>query len=55
MVNRRDAGTSGRPPARGHDHETDSGAMALAEKRWRAKLGLPNGLIERVRAERVQE
>jgi probable rRNA maturation factor len=33
----------------GHDHETDSGAMARAEKRWRAKLGLPNGLIERVR------
>jgi probable rRNA maturation factor len=34
----------------GHDHETDSGAMARAEKRWRAKLGLANGLIERVRA-----
>jgi probable rRNA maturation factor len=34
----------------GHDHETDSGAMARAEKRWRAKLGLPSGLIERVRA-----
>ena len=34
----------------GHDHESDSGAMARAEKRWRAKLGLPNGLIERVRA-----
>ncbi len=34
----------------GHDHETDSGAMARAEKRWRAKLGLPNGLIERVRS-----
>jgi probable rRNA maturation factor len=33
----------------GHDHESDSGAMARAEKRWRAKLGLPNGLIERVR------
>jgi probable rRNA maturation factor len=33
----------------GHDHETDSGAMARAEKRCRAKLGLPNGLIERVR------
>ena len=33
----------------GHDHDTDSGAMARAEKRWRAKLGLPNGLIERVR------
>ncbi len=34
----------------GHDHETDSGAMARAEKRWRTKLGLPNGLIERVRS-----
>ena len=34
----------------GHDHEADSGAMARAEKRWRAKLGLPNGLIERVRS-----
>ena len=33
----------------GHDHESDSGAMARAEKRWRSKLGLPNGLIERVR------
>lgn len=33
----------------GHDHDSDSGAMARAEKRWRAKLGLPNGLIERVR------
>ena len=34
----------------GHDHDTDSGAMARAEKRWRAKLGLPIGLIERVRS-----
>jgi probable rRNA maturation factor len=34
----------------GLDHETDSGAMARAEKRWRTRLGLPNGLIERVRA-----
>ena len=33
----------------GHDHESDSGAMARAEKRWRAKLDLPAGLIERVR------
>jgi len=33
----------------GHDHESDSGAMARAEKRWRASLGLPNSLIERVR------
>jgi len=34
----------------GLDHEADSGAMARAEKRWRARLGLPNGLIERVRS-----
>jgi len=34
----------------GHDHETDNGRMARAEKRWRAKLGLPTGLIERVSA-----
>lgn len=33
----------------GHDHETDGGRMARAEKRWRARLGLPAGLIERVR------
>lgn len=33
----------------GMDHETDSGAMARAEKRWRARLGLRTGLIERVR------
>jgi probable rRNA maturation factor len=32
----------------GYDHETDSGRMARAEKRWRAELGLPNGLIGRV-------
>ena len=34
----------------GYDHESDTGAMARVEKRWRGKLGLPNGLIERVRA-----
>jgi probable rRNA maturation factor len=34
----------------GHDHESDSGAMARSEKRWRAKLGLPTGLIERTRS-----
>jgi probable rRNA maturation factor len=33
----------------GMDHESDSGQMARAEKRWRARLGLPNGLIERTR------
>ena len=34
----------------GMDHETDRGEMARAENRWRAELGLPRGLIERVRA-----
>jgi probable rRNA maturation factor len=34
----------------GMDHETDGGAMARAEKRWRRRLGLPGGLIERVTA-----
>ncbi|MEO8371294.1 MAG: rRNA maturation RNase YbeY [Candidatus Solibacter sp.] len=34
----------------GYDHESDTGAMARTERRWRGKLGLPNGLIERVRA-----
>jgi len=34
----------------GMDHESDGGRMARAEKRWRARLHLPNGLIERVRA-----
>ena len=33
----------------GMDHESDGGQMARAEKSWRARLGLPNGLIERVR------
>ena len=32
----------------GMDHERDGGRMARAEKRWRGKLGLPHGLIERV-------
>jgi probable rRNA maturation factor len=32
----------------GMDHESDGGRMARAEKRWRAALGLPAGLIERV-------
>lgn len=31
----------------GMDHETDAGEMARAEIRWRKKLGLPDGLIER--------
>jgi probable rRNA maturation factor len=32
----------------GHDHETDSGEMANKEEKLRARLALPNGLIERV-------
>ncbi|MBI1357786.1 MAG: rRNA maturation RNase YbeY [Acidobacteria bacterium] len=31
----------------GWDHEMDSGEMAAEEKRWRRKLGLAAGLIER--------
>src|SRR5271156_3312025 len=31
----------------GMDHETDAGQMLRAEIRWRRKLGLPAGLIER--------
>ncbi|HVX67122.1 MAG TPA: rRNA maturation RNase YbeY [Bryobacteraceae bacterium] len=33
----------------GMDHERDRGRMARAERRYRAELGLPAGLIERVR------
>ncbi|HYL36777.1 MAG TPA: rRNA maturation RNase YbeY [Bryobacteraceae bacterium] len=33
----------------GMDHETDRGQMARAERKWRKELGLPAGLIERVR------
>ena len=33
----------------GMDHETDRGRMARAERRHRRELGLPAGLIERVR------
>jgi probable rRNA maturation factor len=32
----------------GLDHHVDGGRMARAEKRWRERLGLPAGLIERV-------
>lgn len=32
----------------GFDHEADDGQMARKERRLRAKLGLPQGLIERV-------
>ena len=31
----------------GMDHETDAGEMARAETRWRKRLALPSGLIER--------
>jgi probable rRNA maturation factor len=31
----------------GMDHETDRGQMERAERKWRASLGLPAGLIER--------
>ena len=34
----------------GMDHDADGGRMARAERRWRARLGLPNGLIERVQS-----
>ncbi len=32
---------------KGMDHETDAGHMARAEARWRRRLGLPLGLVER--------
>jgi probable rRNA maturation factor len=34
----------------GMDHESDSGEMARAEARWRKRLGLPGGLLERARS-----
>jgi probable rRNA maturation factor len=34
----------------GYDHETDEGKMARRERILRARLGLPQGLIERVEA-----
>jgi probable rRNA maturation factor len=34
----------------GMDHETDGGVMQRAEARWRKRLGLPAGLIERAKA-----
>lgn len=33
----------------GMDHESDRGAMARAERRWRREFDLPAGLIERTR------
>ena len=37
----------------GLDHENDAGRMARAEARWRRRLGLPQGLIERALIERA--
>ena len=37
----------------GYDHETDAGKMQRRERQLRAKLGLPQGLIERTRPERT--
>ncbi len=34
----------------GLDHERDAGEMARSERRWRRRLGLPAGLIERADA-----
>lgn len=34
---------------KGLDHERDRGRMARAERRWRTRLGLPGGLIERAK------
>jgi probable rRNA maturation factor len=34
----------------GYNHESDRGRMARAERKWRARLALPNGLIERARS-----
>jgi probable rRNA maturation factor len=38
----------------GMDHDTDKGAMARAEIRWRRRLSLPSGLIERAKASGVK-
>jgi probable rRNA maturation factor len=35
----------------GYDHESDSGQMERRERRLRAQLGLPSGLIERATAQ----
>jgi len=37
----------------GLDHENDAGRMARSEARWRRRLGLPPGLIERALIERA--
>lgn len=31
----------------GYDHESDAGQMRRAERKWRLRLGLPHGLIDR--------
>jgi probable rRNA maturation factor len=38
----------------GYDHEADTGRMARRECQLRAKLGLPQGLIERAAAPKAQ-
>ncbi len=38
----------------GYDHETDTGQMARRERRLRAELGLPQGLIERATVKPVR-
>ncbi len=38
----------------GYDHETDDGTMARRERRLRARLGLPQGLIERAEPPRAR-
>lgn len=40
---------------RGMNHETDRGEMARAERAWRKRLGLSNGLIERAERQRRKE
>ncbi len=37
----------------GYDHETDAGQMQRRERQLRAKLGLPQGLIERASTKRT--
>jgi len=37
----------------GLDHENDAGRMARSEARWRRRMGLPPGLIERALIERA--
>ena len=39
----------------GFDHETDDGAMARREMKLRAKLRLPQGLIERAGSEAASQ